>query len=342
MDIFGCAHSVTQNVTIDPHCQAAVKVEKYFLCPDCHGSDNVMVTFKNLSTGGKCPLTFKWDFGDGQTATSNESLIYQTHPYLITNCQLGQTFTLKLTMTDNSTPTPCTSYASIPVVIEPCHADFDTIICPNGDVICEGNMWGEFVFPPGANIIDYGPVDAEGLRKKMTVNMGDGMHLITFTGHCSTGGRCLVPKTAIVNSVCCTKNDADRGHTEFWAAGKEYRMKYNMVQRQFFLTHHIKVKTKLKKHKKIVGIWYWKGKKADEIEASFDGDIFMNGNPCKCDIKTTVSQSEINFGKSKAKFYYQVGAEYRSRKESLISTHRVVKDGQSATAHCKLGKDCDD
>lgn len=344
LDIYGCTHEITQNVVIALTCTPKAKVKEYYLCKDCEGPRQIKVTLQNLSTGGKCPVTFTWDFGDGQTATTNETQMTIDHYYVVPDCSKGKTFTLKLTMDDSSSPS-CHAVFNLPVVIEPCLADFDTIVCPDGWVKCTGNMFGTWELPSGVSISlsKSGFPDAEGNRDMIQFELpGSGDHEIKFTGHCSTGGRCTVTKT-IVNfkKECCARNDAERHKVEFWAGGKEFRMKYKMVQRQLPLIHNIKAKTKLKKKKKVAGIRYWKGTKADEIEASFSGTIYKCEDGCQCKIPEAISGSTVKFNKTKAKHREDIGEKFRSRKDTLMSTHRVVKNGHTQIEHILLGNDCD-
>jgi PKD repeat protein len=343
MDIYGCAHSITQNVEVSTVCKAGAKVYRYFLCPGCEGKRDIQVVFENLSTGGKCPDLFKWEFGDGQSATTTEAQRWAYHTYQQVDCKQGAIYYLTLTMTDSDMP-KCTSTVTIPVVIQPCPVDFDTIVCPDGKVVCTGNMPGEWILPPAAVLSGwpYTPLlNADSLRDKVTMRLPDGNWPITFIGHCPTGGRCMVTKIVHVKQECCAKNDSDRDHSEFWESGKEYRMKYNMVQRQLPLIHHIKVKTKLKKHKKVLGIWYWKGTKADEIEASHNGTIFKSDTECNCKVPESTSRSEINYNKTKAKYREHINGKFRSHKDSLIGTHRAVKGSHTEIKNTYLGDDCD-
>jgi hypothetical protein len=344
LDIYGCVHEVTQNVVITLTCSPKAKVKEYYLCKGCEGPRQIKVTLQNLSTGGKCPVTFTWDFGDGQTATTNESQITIDHYYLVQDCSKGQTFQLKLKMTDSSSPTPCNVTYTLPVVIEPCLADFDTIVCPDGQVKCLGNMYGSWELPSGVTLdeVDSGFPNSEGLRDMIQFNLpSSGTYTVKFTGHCSTGGRCTVEKKIIAVVHRCARNDAERKKVEFWAGGKEFRMKYKLVQRQLPLIHNIKAKTKLKKKKKIAGIGFWKGTKADEIEASLSGTIYKCEDECRCKVPEPISGSTVKFNKTKAKHREDIGENFRSRKETLISTHRVVKSGHTEIQHIKLGKDDD-
>lgn len=342
MDIYGCAHTVTQSVTISNTCNPKFEVQEYFFC-ECTGTTSVVVTFENLSTGGKCPVSFVWDFGDGQTMTTNETQKTVTHTYTGIDCKQGKEFTVTLKMTDSSTPA-CNVSTSIPVSLIPCAADFEVTVCPDGKVICEGNVKGKWELPNTAVVAPW-PYssfpDLKGLQKKKVFRLPDGTFSVTFIGKCERGGSCRITKTFTVENKCCAKNDADRKKMQFTASGKEYRMKYNLVQRQLPLIHHIKVKTKLKKRKKIAFIWYWKGDKADEIEASHSGTIYKSTADCNCEVPEATSGSEINFNKSKAKYREHINGKFRSRTNTLESTHRVVKSGSTVMDHCHLGIDCD-
>ncbi len=342
LDIYGCSHSKTKSITLSNVCTPAVKVDYYEFCPCPPNPDFIKVHFKNQSTGGKCPVTFDWNFGDGQTLTTGASDINVSHDYTQVGCH-GKTFNLKLNMKDSDSPA-CNKTVSIPVIVEPCMADFDTILCPDGKFICTGNMSGTWEISPALTPLPCSDFkDANGLRQKVCYKVENNVtYTIKFTGYCSTGGRCTVVKTIKVYLACCAKNDAARDSELFSAGGKDYKMKYKMVQRQLPLIHNIKVKTKLKIKKKIGGIKYWKGKKAEEIESSLNGLIYKCDGVCNCKEEQPVSGSTIKYNKTKAKYREDVGAKYRSRKKSIISTHRVVKSGTTVTKQLELGKDCDE
>ena len=121
-------------------------------------------------------------------------------------------------------------------------------------------------------------------------------------------------------------------------------MKCKFSQIQAPLYHRIHVKTKLKvKKETLFGITYWKGTKADEIESSVSGKIYKrDGNTgCNCKIEQDVSNSKIRHNNKKSILRYSIGERYRSKINSIISTHRIKIGSHTETKNLQLGDDCD-
>jgi len=343
MDEYGCAHSVPKEVVVSFDCNAGAEVDRYYLCTGCQGESNIQVFFNNTSTGGTCPLTFTWDFGDGQPIiTTNENQLSVPHTYTVPNCAVSHTYYVTLTMTDSEV-NPCSSVVTIPVIIAPCRPDVTWRVCPDGKICCSSTVPGKWTFSPTLEILTN-EVDEDGLSSEICVRACDeGTYDLNFEGHCSTGGRCIIQRSIVVDSlICCAKNDADRAKFDFPTNSPQYRMKYKMVQRQFIFYHKIRLKTKLKKRKTLWGIVYWKGTKADQIEAHADGTIYKSDPICNCLLPDTVDDGVIKYNKAKAKRNINIGDRFRSRLNSLISTHRVVKSGYDITKYLDLGNDCDE
>jgi hypothetical protein len=341
MDNFGCAHSTDPiPVVVSFDCHAAAEVDKYYLCAGCEGQANIQVLFNNTSTGGTCPLTFTWDFGDGTpTVTTNETQLSVPHTYSVPNCAATNNYSVTITMTDSS-PDPCTSTAVVPLVIAPCRPDVTWKVCPTGKVCFTASVPGKWTFPSTLQHVSGNlDEDTEVCMKACT----EGSFPFTFEGFCNTGGRCIISRTLIVDElVCCAKNDAQREHYEFSGGGTDYRMKYKMVQRNFLIYHRIRLKTKLKKHKNLWGIGYWKGTKADQIEAHCVGTVYKSDSECTCVLPHDVNDGVVKYNKKKAKKNIAIGEPYRSRLNSIMSTHRVIKAGQDIIKYLYLGVDCDE
>ncbi|MCB9305821.1 MAG: hypothetical protein H6565_04440 [Lewinellaceae bacterium] len=345
MDIYGCMHSIVQDVVVSFACNAGAEVDRYFLCTGCEGQSNVQVYFNNISTGGTCPLTFIWDFGDGDTLVTNENMLSVSHTYAVPNCAIANNYTVTLTMIDSGV-NPCTSMTTIPLVIAPCRPDLQYRVCPDGKIKCWSTVPGVFTFTPSLDVVwgESDIPDADGLRTFITVrSCSVGVYNLSFEGHCNTGGRCVVNQSISVDSLlCCAKNDAERAHHEFSVSGTDYRMKYKMVQRNLLLYHKIRLKTKLKKRKSLFGISYWKGTKADQIEAHCDGTIYKSDPECNCVLPHTVDDGIVRYNKTKAKKNISIGSRFRSRTHSIMSTHRVIKNGYDVVKYLYLGNDCDE
>ncbi|MBK6824385.1 MAG: hypothetical protein IPG87_15910 [Saprospiraceae bacterium] len=106
------------------------------------------------------------------------------------------------------------------------------------------------------------------------------------------------------------------------------------------------------KLKRIGSIWtYYAGTKADEISATENGIVYTRQNDgvgcgnhqksCNCKLPLTVNESETKYNKKSAKASFHVGQRYRSKVNSISSTHKVIKNGITKTLQLSLGKDCD-
>ncbi|MBL7774903.1 MAG: PKD domain-containing protein, partial [Saprospiraceae bacterium] len=228
-DIYGCTHTVSQPVTVDLSCKAGLEVEKFVFCPsDCAGVNTkpVTVTFANLSTGGKCPVTYQWDFGDGNTNTvTNKNDV--PHTYTVP-CPGGKQYSVTLTMTDADNNT-CTE--TIIADITPCEVDFTYIVCPDGKVIFMGNRKGAWDFPGSHSTAPWpysDKKDKDGYRQKVVVRYDQsGTYAVKFTGVCDNGGECTIVKEIVIMLECCAKNDRKKDKYYFSGnSGGQFKMKY--------------------------------------------------------------------------------------------------------------------
>jgi hypothetical protein len=141
-----------------------------------------------------------------------------------------------------------------------------------------------------------------------------------------------------------SRNDSELENVYFSAGGKDYKMKCKFVQRQFTFWHRIKAKSKLKKKKKKWGMTFYRGCKADKIEASMSGTIYRNdpSHVCRWDVPYNPTASDIESNKAKAKAVEHVGGKYRSRMNSIQSFHQVTIGGYTTPPHILYLGDDDD
>ena len=355
LDKYGCTHAYTNSVPVSLVGQPAFH-PTYTFCP-CIAlpkqTINIDVSFVNESKGAECPITWSWNFGDPNSGSNNTStVINPVHQYKNVQCN-GQNYTVTLTMSGNG---QSTSTLSKVIEIKPCNVSFTYVVCPDGRVNVESNIDGKWDFP-GVKAIAPWPYSKGNHRVVRYENTGD--YEISFTGQCDDGGKCKVTKTIHVELICCVKNETDRYYTLFTAGGHDYRMDYKLEQRQLPLYHIIRAKTKLKMHHYLLSIrkhkkmYYWHCKKADEIEATVTGKIYMRdggtgGTGCSCKIEKQIDASDIrprsgNHNSRKAKCYVYADGRYRSRKNTLESTHRVKIGSAIIIKNLFLGHEpCDD
>ncbi|MEI6900834.1 MAG: PKD domain-containing protein, partial [Bacteroidota bacterium] len=117
--VYGCIKDTTKQVKVNPNPVAAFT----FSAPTCSGDS---VQFTNLSTTpGSAIHTWKWEFGDGQSAT----VTFPTSPNVRHKYVNAGTYNVKLTVT---TTDSCKNFIIMPVIIQPRPAanfDFASIRC---------------------------------------------------------------------------------------------------------------------------------------------------------------------------------------------------------------------
>jgi len=350
-DQYGCQHSITDNLKVDLTCKASFEVESYFFCPDqCVNQVpvDIAVTIKNTSTGGICPINYDWDFGNPNTPGNilngaNSSTV--SHTYKMVDCPDGEKFTVKLTAREGNGSSTCKIEDEIE--ISPCHANFTYIACPDGKVIFEGSVPGEWSFPGSHSTAPWPVSDmlVDGIRQKPVVRYdASSAYQVVFVGHCKNGGRCEVKKEIEVVLNCCAKNDVSHDKEDWTDGSTTYRLKSRFVQRQLPLFHRIKATSKFffKKNKP----WF-KRTIADNICASFNGTIYTSDTNCNCKIEQHIppignqDPEDCRTNAKKAKIVEKHIGRFRSRTNSMQSTHTVTKGTNSRIIPLWLGKDCD-
>lgn len=324
---------------------------------DCGG---VSVEFHNESEGGVCPITFTWDFGDGQSTTQvyNQTTSDPDPVHVYENC--GR-YTVRLTMED---ALGCEEVVVHTIDLNPMNLDFTWQICPNGRVRFEANqprnceVLGLFNCYPqwdfgGGDDTWYKAFNLLYPRRPIAFYDTPNNYNVSMTYQNEDGNRCTITKTLpITEYECCAKNDR-AVRIENW--GSDHRAKAVFVQTQVLWVHQVKAKTILKKKK--FGI-YWR-KKAEEIKAGWQGGLFFaNGSwwqinvertRCNCVTQQNYTLSantdtRTNSSKAKQVTGFGLGGNFATRQGSIQSYHYIErKDGSTRTmAPLILGIDCDD
>lgn len=331
----GCQAESCQKIIVSSEARADF-IQNFSVCSD-DDCANASVHFTSTSTGGACPLTYAWDFGDGNT----DNVASPTHIYA--GCGSYQV-TLKVTDANGISNTIIKQ-----VNIQPLNATFTFIICPNGRVT--------FLASQKPASVDFGGGD-DGFfktfnflfpRKQIAFYDAPGVYLITMTFKDSSGNQCTVKKELVINDiVCCEKN---KGRHSVATSG-DYKAKGHFGHTDLLFIHRVKAKTTLRK-KGFLNIYYLC--KAKTIEAGWEGSYHTaNGNWWQVNIERTscncvnnipypyTSTTESN--KSKAKITESVGNSFAFRLQEAHSTHKVVtKDNTTLNpASIYLGVDCDD
>jgi len=338
-DIYGCVHSTSVNVNIPVNCEPDFEVLKVKFC-ECNPGTNktdVVVTFRNNSSGGVCPHNYSWQFGDGLTVVSTNNEIITTHTYSNVSCS-GGNYEMKLTMNDAN---ECNEIKTKSIKLTPCAYDFNFFPCDDGTVflVPTNSAVGTWDLADGSrswsepstyiNIFDNSPYEGK-IRACFPTT---GQRKVQFTGHDPiTHCECTVTKVIEADREdCCQENGKNKFSKKFSEDGNDYKIKVKLKTRVFPLYWRVKAKTKLKKKRKLFGsenLFYWKGTKADEIRTTIGGQVrekdpITNGD-CPCEIPRTISEdSGLLSNSKKAKCEKPIGHEYRTKEGEIHSEHSI-------------------
>lgn len=294
----------------------------------------ITVTFTNKSTGGECPIKYKWEFGDN-TLSSNQT--GPKHDYT----KSGQ-FTVRLTMTDSAKP-PNTAVKEHIINIKACSPEFSVNTCPDGDVLFTTDVkHPQWEFPDGEKY--FYPLGYEWFSSKTKRFRFDtpGTYSASMSAKDDNNCKCTVTKRFTIDKIeCCARTDKDKIHQKDFTIGDtEYRMSSKLVVRNILGMHYVKAKTILRK--KVLGVYV--RTKAAEIRTNWSGMIYKSKDGCCC---VTPDSTERDTGiikkKTKAKTIHWINEKFRARKHTITSTHYVKVDDRhpAQIITLKLGEDCD-
>jgi PKD repeat protein len=347
----GCVKEKCNTIMVSSQCTAKFKKPEHIkICKpaDCA---SISVDFLNQSSGGVCPISYKWDFGDGTTSTQKSP----NHHF--NGCG---NYTVKLTMKDANN---CISVATQDLKLFPMEPvpDFTWDICPNGRVRFSSNLPKNCATLGILNCYPKWNFDNADVSWYKTYNFLYPEHPIAFYSKPGTykigmtymnteGIECSITKTIIISEIqCCAKNDRNVV-VDNW--GAEHKCKAVFAITNTLFTHRIVVKTKLKK-KGFLGIYY--PKKAKEIMAGFEGTIHKaDGNwwevnvertKCNCKVPETIPYTQtFNNNFKKAVKVYGLGGSgiFSVRQNQIKSSHYIKRiDGSTWNYNLSLGNDCD-
>ncbi len=276
-DSYGCTYSVTKAFTLTFLCDPKFEWGTYEWCKDSATvppAKDITIKFTNTSQGGKCPITYKWDFGDGSTPITDPNPVDPIHTFTSVP-GTGKTYTVKLTMFDLSNcKTPNGKTFTKQIRIEPYYVNFTMIICKTGQVnfstTNDNPIWA---FPGSENTISWVTQYVLGLfgyynNPDPVIKYSTGgpytasLKATSNTTHAS----CTVRKTFYVDQLCCDKLikspsllNWQFGEKKYKTIGnKDYRMwvfyKWK-TERWFFRDTKVKVSNRVAK--KFSKKWNW-------------------------------------------------------------------------------------
>jgi PKD repeat protein len=295
------------------------------------------VSFTNLSTGGACPVTYKWDFGDNSPSTNQTG---PEHTYT-----RGGEFTVRLTMKDSSNPA-CEVTKEHKINLAACSVEVGAEPCPDGDVAFEASgddLWSyKWEFPGSAH--RYRFLIPRKRRPRVRYD-APGPYTAFLTFRNNDKCECSVRESFVVPGPlqCCARNDKDKiRHRDFAYNGEQYRVHGKLLVRNLFGLHYVTAKTVLLRK---VGGFYLRVKAKDgKIRVSWKGNVYKSSGECCCKAENpTAADSGELTNVRKAKRTHWIGEKFRARDHSITSTHfvQVDKNHTPEEFNLHLGEDCD-
>jgi hypothetical protein len=313
-----------QSDTID----VKFKWNDYDSCP----TNNFKVQFKNKTKGVKCPIQWKWNFGDNTAASADESPLHvYTNP---------GTYTVTLDANGSQTTKQITVAHWEPTIDPPVDCGDGTILWSTQDgTIPLGRKWT--VTGNGGGEYNFMRRRSKKLRVCYTTTGVKEMMLWARNGD---GGNCKTVKRLEITSIdrCCRRESAAQLFP-FTANMKQYRMKTKFRFRGF--PGRIYAKTKLQVLKGAT-IAIWRRAKADMISASFSGTAFTKSGDCLCMGSLTIPTTGDSKSKRAkvSKRLMPLAGTLRVKQGSLTSNHSVTIGGHTETqtltlwdTDCKCG-----
>ncbi len=283
--------------------------EDYDSCP----IKNFIVKFKNKTKNVKCPVEWKWDFGDGTPFSTDKN---PTHTYVNPG-----NYKVTLSAAGSQAVNTITVAHWEPTIAPAVNCGDGSVLWSTQDgTLLFGRKWT----PSGG---DYSLFKRR--SKKLRVCYSNiGGYTMTLWARNNDGGNCSSTASVKIDTIVrCCRRDKTSSVDLFNVGGTQYRMKSKFRYRG--APGRLFAKTKLQVLKN--GIW-WR-KRADSIAASFSGAVFTKSGDCLCVSPHTIPVTGNQKSKRAkvSKFLMPGVGTLRAKQGGLTSTHSVTIGGQTHT-----------
>ncbi|MDB5035472.1 MAG: hypothetical protein JWQ98_2713 [Chlorobi bacterium] len=305
---------------------------EYSWCQDQRGTDNVPVTFSNISTflpTTSTTVKYYWDFGDNSPIDSvNEAPV---HTYACASP--AQSFSVSLTIivvltNPDATTDTCRNITSRAVSVVVDGPDFSVMTCCDGRVVfCTSALAGKWETPGDMNLCNASTCKfirphlsgrVCGLQTATSGYCGQtywryyehpGVYNVTLFARSWAHNRCSKTREFHLDSVICYNRNV-RESQDVSFDGYDFRIKFKVIQ--FPFTHRIIAKIKARGHKKM-----------NEISAEFAGTVnTLGSNGCFCE-PGHAGDTTVNINKRKAKAKINRTGRIRVGQNMMTATFRV-------------------
>jgi hypothetical protein len=299
----GCpSQTKTQGVSIDPKCKPKFKVEYQWCLGPEQTAANIQVICDSQSNKF-CQTNYSWDFNDGNGFSQN-----QTHTYPALTPGTVETITHRMLDADICPIAGPDTDTSCKFPLNPIANTLTVTTCDDGNVIFDSSC------PYNVKWSGIQGVDKI-TDKHFTKKLDDGTYIIICEcydeqayGDNTVTAKCVKRQGFTVKRGFCKIKE--KHHAEQQIGNDLYRMKYKFKAKfENFLKWDralvvSRTKLKVQKSRKIFGvrITYWRGAKADQIIAGFEGTFRQNQTPTGgCRGSTQVTNLVVHDTRSNAK-----------------------------------------
>jgi PKD domain len=342
-DDYGCTHTVTRQFTLSYLCQPKFSWGTYEWCKNERDTmpKNITIDFTNISMGGKCPITYKWDFGDPASGTLNNSAstnpqhTYNSVPYR------GKSFTVKLTMTDANN---CMKVYTEVIRLEPYFVNFSVQACPDGKVyFSTNNNNPQWTFPGSNSTIKWVSQHILGLfgwyhnnDPEMEYETGDYTATLKATSN-STHAWCRVSKQFHVDKICCNWRVKGKDEIHNTIGGSFYKMKmrWKWKVKKFHPLNVVRTKVKVtcRIKKRLTKKYRWYRRvMVPTIYAGIEGKYYTKDPTGICDCVEENTLDEVRrtcASRSQSTYRLRTSQVRNIREQSMKAKFGVIINGVS-------------